>query len=132
MVERWLNRLKQFHAVATRFEKRAVNYRAMAVVASLLIWLDGRSSGHTPWPRLAHHHARLATSASAPVRRVCLRPLRRLRTARPQVDPLRLGLDALVGRPRQHLDELEAGCAHRAAKRLRLEEDEVEPDGDGP
>jgi len=33
VVERWLNRLKQFHAVATRFEKRAVNYRAMAVVA---------------------------------------------------------------------------------------------------
>ncbi len=31
-----------------------------------------------------------------------------------------------------HLDELEAGCAHRAAKRLRLEEDEVEPNGDGP
>jgi transposase len=29
VVERCLNRLKQFRAVATRFEKRAVNYRAM-------------------------------------------------------------------------------------------------------
>jgi transposase len=34
-------RLKQFRAVATRFEKRAVNYRAMVVIASLLIWLEG-------------------------------------------------------------------------------------------
>jgi hypothetical protein len=28
-IERCLNRLKQFRPVATRFEKRAVNYRAM-------------------------------------------------------------------------------------------------------
>jgi hypothetical protein len=28
-------------AVATRFEKRALTYRAMVVIASLLIWLDG-------------------------------------------------------------------------------------------
>jgi transposase len=41
VVERCFNRLKQFRAVATRFEKRAVNYRAMVVIASLLIWLDG-------------------------------------------------------------------------------------------
>jgi transposase len=41
VVERCFNRLKQFRAVATRFEKRAVNYRAMVVVASLLIWLEG-------------------------------------------------------------------------------------------
>ena len=41
MVERCFNRLKQFRAVATRFEKRTVNYRAMVVVASLLIWLQG-------------------------------------------------------------------------------------------
>ena len=33
--------LKQFRAVATRFDKRAVNYRAMVVLASLLIWLGG-------------------------------------------------------------------------------------------
>jgi transposase len=41
VVERCFNRLKQFRAVATRFEKRAVNYRAMVVMASLLIWLEG-------------------------------------------------------------------------------------------
>ena len=40
MVERLMNRRKQYRAVATRFEKRAVNYRAMVVIASLLIWLD--------------------------------------------------------------------------------------------
>jgi transposase len=40
VVERCFNRLKQFRAVATRFDKRAVNYRAMVVVASLLLWLD--------------------------------------------------------------------------------------------
>ena len=41
MVERCFNRLKQFRAVATRYDKRAVNYRAMVVIASLLIWLGG-------------------------------------------------------------------------------------------
>jgi transposase len=41
VVERGVNRLKQFRAVATRYEKRAVNYRAMVVIASLLIWLEG-------------------------------------------------------------------------------------------
>jgi transposase len=41
VVERCFNRLKQFRAVATRYEKRAVNYRAMVVIASLLLWLDG-------------------------------------------------------------------------------------------
>jgi transposase len=39
VVERCVNRLKQFRGIATRYEKRAVNYRAMAVIASLLIWL---------------------------------------------------------------------------------------------
>jgi transposase len=41
VVERCFNRLKQFRAVATRCDKRAVNYRAMVVIASLLIWLEG-------------------------------------------------------------------------------------------
>jgi transposase len=36
-----LYRLKQFRAVATRFEKRAVNYRTVVVIASLLTWLEG-------------------------------------------------------------------------------------------
>jgi transposase len=41
VVGRCFNRLKQFRAVATRYDKRAVNYRAMVVIASLLIWLEG-------------------------------------------------------------------------------------------
>jgi transposase len=41
VVERCFNRLKQFRAVATRYDMRAVNYRGMVVTASLLIWLEG-------------------------------------------------------------------------------------------
>jgi transposase len=40
LVERCFNQLKQFRAVATRYDKRAVNYRAMVVIASLLLWLN--------------------------------------------------------------------------------------------
>jgi transposase len=39
VVERCVNRLKQWRAIATRYEKRAVNYRAMVVLASLMMWL---------------------------------------------------------------------------------------------
>ena len=39
VVERCVNRLKQFRGIATRYEKRAANFRAMAVIASLVIWL---------------------------------------------------------------------------------------------
>jgi transposase len=39
VVERCVNRLKQWRGIATRFEKRAANFRAMAVIASLMIWL---------------------------------------------------------------------------------------------
>ena len=39
VVERGINRLKQYRAVATRYAKRAANYRAMVVIASILIWL---------------------------------------------------------------------------------------------
>ncbi len=38
-VERCVNRLKRWRAVATRYEKRAVNYRAVVVIASLMLWL---------------------------------------------------------------------------------------------
>ena len=38
-VERCVNRLKQWRGVATRFEKRAANYRATVVVAALMIRL---------------------------------------------------------------------------------------------
>jgi transposase len=41
VVERCVNRLKQFRAVATRYDKHAANYRAMVVLASLLSWLEG-------------------------------------------------------------------------------------------
>jgi transposase len=37
-VERLVNRLKQFRRVATRYEKRAVNYLAMLTVAAILLW----------------------------------------------------------------------------------------------
>jgi len=36
---RGINRLKQWRGLATRYEKRAVNYRAMVVIASIAIWL---------------------------------------------------------------------------------------------
>lgn len=40
VVERCVNRLKQWRGIATRFEKRAANFRAMAVLAAIVIWLD--------------------------------------------------------------------------------------------
>ena len=39
VVERCVNRLKQWRAIATRYDKRAVNYRAGVIIASLMIWL---------------------------------------------------------------------------------------------
>ena len=41
VVERCINRLKQWRGLATRYEKRAVNYRAMLVLASIVLWLEG-------------------------------------------------------------------------------------------
>ena len=38
-VERLINRLKQFRRLATRYEKRAENYRAMWLIAATLLWL---------------------------------------------------------------------------------------------
>ena len=38
-IERCINRLKQFRGLATRYEKRAVNYRALVVLAAIVIWL---------------------------------------------------------------------------------------------
>lgn len=38
-VERLFNRLKQFRRVATRYEKRACNYKAMLTLAAILLWL---------------------------------------------------------------------------------------------
>ncbi|AJT69822.2 hypothetical protein T261_8227 [Streptomyces lydicus] len=39
VVERCFARLKQFRAIATRFDKLADRYRAGVVLASLIIWL---------------------------------------------------------------------------------------------
>ena len=38
-VERTINRLKHFRRVATRYEKRAVHYLAMVLIAVILLWL---------------------------------------------------------------------------------------------
>ena len=38
-IERGINRLKQFRGLATRYEKRAANYRALVVLAAIVIWL---------------------------------------------------------------------------------------------
>ncbi len=38
-VGRLINRLKQFRRIATRYEKRAVNYKAMLTLAAILLWL---------------------------------------------------------------------------------------------
>jgi transposase len=39
VVERCINRLKHFRRVATRYEKLAVNYRAMLTLAAIMLWL---------------------------------------------------------------------------------------------
>lgn len=39
VVERCINRLKDFRAVATRYDKRGRNYRAGVLVASIVLWL---------------------------------------------------------------------------------------------
>jgi transposase len=43
LVERCINRLKQWRGVATRYDKRAVNYRATVTIAALMIWLSDSS-----------------------------------------------------------------------------------------
>jgi transposase len=39
VVERCINKLKQWRGVATRYDKRAANYRATVTIAALMIWL---------------------------------------------------------------------------------------------
>ena len=39
MVERTINRLKQWRRIATRYEKRAANYHAMLTLAAILLLL---------------------------------------------------------------------------------------------
>ena len=39
LVERCINRLKQWRRVATRYEKRATHYLGMVTLAAIMIWL---------------------------------------------------------------------------------------------
>lgn len=39
VVERTINRLKQYRAIATRYEKLPETYHALLVIASILLWL---------------------------------------------------------------------------------------------
>ena len=39
-VERTINRLKGWRRVATRYEKRDVNYLAMVTIAAIVLWLE--------------------------------------------------------------------------------------------
>ncbi len=38
VVERAINRLKRFRRVATRYERCAVNYKAMLTIAAIVLW----------------------------------------------------------------------------------------------
>lgn len=40
VIERLINRLKQFRRIATRYEKRAANFSAMITIASLFLFSD--------------------------------------------------------------------------------------------
>jgi transposase len=40
VIERCINRLKQWRGLATRYEKRVANYRAMVVLACIVLWLE--------------------------------------------------------------------------------------------
>jgi hypothetical protein len=39
VVKRCVNRLQKWRAIATRYKKQDVNYRAAVVIAALMIWL---------------------------------------------------------------------------------------------
>ena len=39
-VERLIGRMKQYRRLATRYEKRAANYRAMWGIAATILWLE--------------------------------------------------------------------------------------------
>jgi transposase len=39
VVERAINRLKDFRAVATRYDKRGHNFLAAVIVATIMLWL---------------------------------------------------------------------------------------------
>ena len=40
-VERLIGRIKEFRRIATRYEKRALNYAAMLTIAAIFLWSQG-------------------------------------------------------------------------------------------
>ncbi len=48
VVERAFNRLKQWRALATRYDKHATNYRGGLLLASLILWTRENDPGDTP------------------------------------------------------------------------------------
>jgi transposase len=38
-IERMINRLKQYRRIATRYEKRGINYLAMFTLGMIMLWL---------------------------------------------------------------------------------------------
>jgi transposase len=47
-VERAFNRLKQFRAVATRYDKLKSRYGATVIVAAIVVWLRAKPDRKTP------------------------------------------------------------------------------------
>ena len=43
-IERLMNQRKQFRRLATRYEKRAANYRATWLIGATILWLDFASA----------------------------------------------------------------------------------------
>ena len=56
-IERLINRLKQFRRIATRYEKRGINYLAMLTIGMSLLWL--KLCRHALVPRGRYRAARI-------------------------------------------------------------------------
>jgi transposase len=46
VAERCVDRFEQWRDIATRYEKRAADFRAMVVIAALMIWLSSWTIRH--------------------------------------------------------------------------------------
>ncbi len=67
VVERAFNRLKQWRALATRYDKHATNYRGGLLLASLVLWTRENDPGTRPrsTSELARRVSRFGTMAIA-------------------------------------------------------------------